>query len=98
MERQINVNPALKYLSAGHQQLEVTKSLGLPPNKSNIIPQCPAPQHPAVPHTIPQCPHLLLLDGARSGPQRILLWFGALFNLLQHSWMKACGWDFLLFY
>lgn len=35
------------------QQLEVTKSLGLPPNKSNIIPQRPAAQHPAVPHTIP---------------------------------------------
>lgn len=91
MERQINVNPALKYLSTGHQQLEVTKSLGLPPNKSNIIPQCPAPQHPAVPHTIPQCPHLLRLDGARSVPERILLcsWFGALFDLLQHSWNKS---------
>lgn len=36
------------------------------------------------------------LDGARSVPERILLWFGAVFDLLQQSWIKACGWDFLV--
>lgn len=39
-----------------------------------------------------------ILDGARSVLERILLcsWFGAVFDLLQHSCIKACGWDFLV--